>query len=41
MSIIVESPSSGRAVPAIPSRVALPPQSQNDMFGGWGVRVLS
>jgi hypothetical protein len=39
-SIIVENPNQDRAVPTIPSRVALPRQAQSDLFGGWGVRFF-
>jgi hypothetical protein len=37
-SIITESTTSERAVPTIPTRVALPRQAQSDLFGGWGIR---
>jgi hypothetical protein len=37
-SIIIDSANPERAVPTIPTRVALPRQSQSDLFGGWGVR---
>jgi hypothetical protein len=40
MNIIIENPNGDRAVPAIPTRVALPRQAQSDLFAGWGVRFL-
>jgi hypothetical protein len=39
MTIIIEHPSAERAVPKIPTRIALPRQAQSDLFGGWGVRL--
>jgi hypothetical protein len=39
-SIIIENANPERAIPTIPTRVALPRQSQSDLFGGWGVRFL-
>jgi hypothetical protein len=38
-SIIIENVTADRAVPTIPTRVALPRQSQSDLFGGWGIRL--
>ncbi len=38
MTIIIEAPSGGRAVPEIPTRIALPRQAQSEIFAGWGVR---
>jgi hypothetical protein len=40
MTMIIETPNADRAVPAIPTRVALPRQAQGELFGGWGVRFL-
>jgi hypothetical protein len=39
-TIIIENLNPERATPTIPTRVALPPQQQIDLFGGWGVRFL-
>lgn len=38
--IIIENATPDRAIPTIPTRVALPRQSESDLFGGWGVRFL-
>jgi hypothetical protein len=38
MSIIIEAPNTDRAVPRIPTRVALPRQTHSELFSGWGVR---
>jgi hypothetical protein len=37
-AIIIENPNTQRTAPAIPTRVALPRQTESDLFGGWGVR---
>jgi hypothetical protein len=39
MPMIIEAPNADRAVPTIPTRVALPRQIQTELFGGWGVRL--
>jgi hypothetical protein len=38
MATIIEQPAAQRAIPTIPTRVALPRQAQTELFGGWGVR---
>jgi len=41
MNIIIENPNGTGAVPTIPTRIALPRQTQSDLFAGWGVRFRS
>ncbi len=41
MSSIINETNSERAIPTIPTRVALPRQTQSELFGGWGVRFRS
>jgi hypothetical protein len=39
MSTIIETPNADRPVPRIPTRVALPRQTQSELFSGWGIRL--
>lgn len=36
---IIQTPGGERTAPAMPTRIALPRQTQSDLFSGWGVRI--